>query len=166
MDPRTSKGIPSVADQARHLGDTLRARRKVLGVNMTAAADAAGISRITWHRLEKGEPTVAWGSMLAAAMVVGMELKLNGARSENKADDSEAVGQLPLRISLSEFPGLRRLAWQVGDRVDVLTPREALGLYMRNSRHLDLETLLPRERSLMRALQDVFAARFDGTART
>lgn len=39
---------------------------------------------------------------------------------------------LPLLIRMTDYPGLRRLAWQVGEAVDTLSPREAFGLYTRN----------------------------------
>lgn len=142
--------------QARRLGGVLRARRRALGINMTAAAEAAGMSRVTWHRLEKGEPSVAWGSMLAAATVLGLDLRLAENRDDGMAADPSIDEFLPLRIRLAEFPGLRRLAWQVGEGVEILTPREAFGLYARNLRHLDMEALSARERSLLHALREVF----------
>ena len=143
------------ATSAVRLGDSLRARRKQLGINMIAAAEAAGISRVTWHRLEKGEPSVAWGSLLAAAAVLGLELCL--ARTDDDARSvSEEVEVVPRRIRLADHPGLRRLAWQVSEDLETLTPREAYGLYARNARHLVLDRLPERERRLLRTLQDLF----------
>lgn len=143
---------PSTTPPQR-LGQTLRLRRKALGINMTAAAEAAGISRVTWHRLEMGEPSVAWGSLLAAAAVLGLQLRLDDG-SERPGSTVEA--SLPLRIRLADYPGLRRVAWQVGEGVDALTPREAFGLYTRNARHLELESLSMDERALLRALSEIF----------
>lgn len=144
--------------QARQLGAALRARRNVLGVSMTAAAEAAGMSRVTWHRLEKGEASVAWGSLLAAAGVLGMALHLDIGMALGDSGPSAALLEdaLPLHIRLADYPGLRRLAWQVGNAVDALSPREAFGLYTRNARHLHLDELSPAEQSLLRALRDVF----------
>ena len=59
--------LDRTTEAARILGEKLRERRKNLGINMTSAAEAARISRVTWHRLEKGEVSVALGSLLAAA---------------------------------------------------------------------------------------------------
>ena len=47
---------------------------------------------------------------------------------------------------------MKQLAWQV-QGVDALTPREALGIYERNWRHLDEAALLPHERQLIDALR-------------
>ncbi|MBN8726456.1 MAG: helix-turn-helix domain-containing protein [Xanthomonadales bacterium] len=142
--------------RARELGQVLRQRRRELGVSATAAAEAAGLSRVTWHRMEKGEATVAFGSWLAAADVLGLQadlqLPLAGA-SPDAAGDS-----LPLRIRLGDFPQLRRLAWQVADEAQILSPREALGVYERNWRHLQPERLGARERKLIEALREVFGA--------
>lgn len=142
-------------DDARRIGAELRAHRKALGITMTAAAEVAGISRITWHRLEKGVPGVSWGALLAAVRAAGLELQLAGAEEAGGGADPLALAALPLSIALSEFPGLRRLAWQIGTRVDALTPREAAGLYARNARHLDVAALNEREKRLMRALRQV-----------
>lgn len=141
---------------AQRLGESLRTRRKAQGINMTAAAEAAGISRVTWHRLEKGESSVAWGSMLTAAAVLGLDVRFAGSGDDNVAAEPSIEGFLPLRIGLADFPGLRRLAWQVGEGVEILTPREAFGLYARNARHLDFDALSVRERSLLHTLREVF----------
>lgn len=142
--------------QARQLGAALRAQRKALGISMTSAAEAAGMSRVTWYRLEKGEPTVSLGALLAAAQVIGKELRLSDAGGSAEMPDVLALGALPLTIALSGFPELRRLAWQVGERMETLTPQEAAGLYARNARHLDRLALGEREKVLMRALRQVF----------
>ena len=152
--PTRTAGLPS-KDQAKRLGAALRAERKALGISATAAAEAAGISRITWYRLEKGEPGVSWGALLAAAQATGTQLSLSGAGNPAHASDAPVPDALPLVITLSDFPQLRRLAWQVGPRVPTLTPREAAGTYARNLRHLDLAALTEREKALMRALRQV-----------
>lgn len=127
---------------------------------MTVAAETAGISRVTWHRLEKGQSSVAWGSLLAAAEVLGMQLHLGIGKAVGGSEKSAVLvvleDALPLHIRLTDYPGLRRLAWQVGEAVDTLSPREAFGLYTRNARHLDLDELSPGEQLLLRALRDVF----------
>ncbi|MBN8491255.1 MAG: helix-turn-helix domain-containing protein [Burkholderiales bacterium] len=157
----------SVADQAGisraglPLGEALRARRKGLGISMTAAAEAARISRVTWHRLEKGETTVALGSLLAAAEALGLHLRLEDPAANTSAPDLPA-GFLPLHIALQEFPQLERLAWQVQDGTHALSPREAFGLYQRNWRHLDVGALDSGERALIHALRDTFGGDWPG----
>ena len=147
--------------EALRIGQDLRAARQALGISVTAAAQAAHVSRVTWHRLEKGEPTVALGAMLAAAGVLDMTLALTPLGG---ADMPPALPEdhLPLRIVLADYPQLRQLAWQVGDRPPVLTPREALGLYERNWRHVQKSALEPREMALLDALRQVFGAEFLG----
>ncbi|RLC32419.1 MAG: hypothetical protein DRH32_02865 [Deltaproteobacteria bacterium] len=62
---------------------------------------------------------------------------------------------MPVRIDLAEYPQLRQLAWQIHS-LDKLSPREALGIYERNRRHLDPETMEPHERHLIDALRKIF----------
>lgn len=59
--------------------------------------------------------------------------------------------QVPEVIVLADYPQLGRLAWSIrGART--LTPAEALALYERNWRHVDLAALPPHERALIDAL--------------
>ena len=155
------RGIDKTSDHVRNaaatLGRAIRARRKALGINTTAAAEAAGMSRVTWHRLEKGEPTVTLGSWLAAARALQMDLPLPGEVEPSPASHVPSPGDwLPLRIRLADYPQLRRLAWQVGDATETLSPREAVGLYGRNWRHVQPELLEPNERALIEALRQAF----------
>ena len=42
-----------VANRAADVGEQIRAHRKSLKVSATTAAEAAGMSRVTWYRIEK-----------------------------------------------------------------------------------------------------------------
>jgi transcriptional regulator with XRE-family HTH domain len=142
------------------LGEQIRARRKLLGISATVAAEAAGLSRVTLHRIEKGEPAVTMGAYLHVMGALGMVLGvLPASPPTDTASQAPAVsrkGWLPARIPLADYPQLRQLAWQVHG-LDALTPAEALGVYERNARHLDLHTLEPAERDLLDALRVALA---------
>ena len=139
------------------LGAQLRARRKALGVSATVAAEAAGMSRVTVHRIEKGEPTVAMGAWANLAAALGVELLVQVPQSTAGAVPAGA-GWVPVRIALSDYPQLKALAWQVHG-VDALRPAEAFDIYERNARHLDAQAMQPNERDLWLALQEAFAAK-------
>lgn len=126
------------------LGAGLRARRKQLRVSATAAAEAAGLSRVTLHRIERGEPSVALGLVQRAAAALGLQLQL--ADAEGTSEGPERASPVPLR--LAELPELRRLAWQLGADA-VLTPQQALALYERNWRHLDRNAMTPHEQAVL-----------------
>lgn len=134
------------------LGARVRTRRKALGVTATAAAESAGISRVTWYRIEKGEPSVAAGAYASAAAVLDLEWALADRNETPAPAPGVAGGWLPVRIPLAEYPQLRKLAWHV-QGTEVLTPREALSIYERNARHLDEAELSPHERALIDALR-------------
>lgn len=151
--PATAPASPAVVtEQLAALGALVRARRKALKVSATALAEAAGMSRVSVHRIEQGEPSVTMGAYLNVLAALGMvfSTKTGDEPSTNPADDK--AGWLPARIHLADYPALKQLAWQV-QGVDALTPREALGIYERNWRHLDEAALLPRERQLIDALR-------------
>ncbi|HET7268054.1 MAG TPA: helix-turn-helix transcriptional regulator [Oleiagrimonas sp.] len=147
-------------EAAETLGNALRARRKLLGVSMTAAAEAAQMSRVTWHRLEKGEPGVAWRYLLAAAATLDLDVALLPPDAHEHGPSAEVAPSLenwlPLTIALDEFPGLARLAWSIRAGRHALAPREAWQLYERNGRHLHDDDLSPHERALIRALGKTF----------
>ena len=135
------------------LGARLRARRKRLRVSATTAAEAAGMSRSTWHRVERGEPSVTIGAWLGACAALGLELQLVERRAPRARSPNARA--LPRAIRLADYPELRRLAWQLKG-VRALPPQEALQLYERNWRHVDQAALVPLERELLGQL----AARF------
>lgn len=143
---------PAITDvqtcQLADLGAGLRARRKALKVNATTAAEAAGLSRPTLYRIERGEPSVTFGAYAAAAAAVGLEFRLADPHAVPAAD---AAGALPQQIVLADYPELKRLAWQLPG-VTALTPQEALNLYERNWRHVENASLQPRERALVQQL--------------
>lgn len=75
---------PAIDASLQLLGTRLREHRKQLGISATVAAEAAGMSRITWHRIEQGNPSVTMGAWMSAATVLGLELQvLGGTLSES-----------------------------------------------------------------------------------
>lgn len=146
-----------VAEQLAALGACIRAQRKLLRVSATALAEASGMSRVSVHRVEQGEPSVTMGAYLNVLAALGMTFSATVVAdepAEKPADDK--AGWLPARVRLADYPVLQQLAWQV-QGADELTPREALGIYERNWRHVDAAALLPRERNLLDALRLAFA---------
>src|SRR5690554_786870 len=149
MSTKTPPVAPPVRAMLQAMGARLRARRKALGVSAIAAAESAGISRVTWYRMEKGEPSVAGGTWASAAAVLGQTLALGEQDAAVAMEDRG--GWLPARVRLEDYPQLRELAWHVHGAAE-LTPREALSIYERNARHLDESELEPGERALIEAL--------------
>ena len=147
--------------RAPPIGDVLEARLKAMGVRIrghrerqkvsaTVAAEAAGMSRVTLHRIERGEPSVTMGAYLSAIDAVGLEVELSDPQARQAGC---GTADLPARVRLSDYPQLQRLAWQLHG-VDDLSPAEALSLYERNWRHIDPAGLEPAERALVQALAD------------
>jgi len=130
------------------LGEQLRAERKRLGVSATTAAEAAGMSRVTLHRIERGEPSVTMGAYVNAAAALGLALGI--VEPQPPPHRGQAAG-LPTRIRLADYPQLERLAWQFQGASDI-SPAEALGLYERNWRHIDQGALAAHERALIQQL--------------
>lgn len=138
--------------QLKQLGATFARLRKAQQVTTTAAAEAAGLSRPTLHRIEKGEPNVSMAAWAATAEALGVRL----AVMEPGAPDPAAV--VPDLIPLDDYPQLRQLAWQLHGGLDALPPEQALALYERNWRHVDRAALTFKELLLIRALAERFGA--------
>ena len=139
-----------LAARLRALGERIRAHRESQKVSATVTAEAAGMSRVTLHRIERGEPSVTMGAYLSAIDAVGLQLELRDPRAPAAAPNTAS---LPERVRLTDFPQLKRLAWQLHD-VEELSPADALNLYERNWRHIDRSSLEPAELALLRALVD------------
>lgn len=144
-------------DELQLLGRAIQQQRKMLKVSVMAAAESAGVSRVTWHRMENGEPSVSAGAYFSALAVLGLHFFTSQSVQPNKP--SAKPDSLPLKISFDEFPQLKQLAWQVHG-VDFLSPKEAWSTYQRNWRHVEEAKLLAHEVALIQSLQSVF----EGTA--
>lgn len=142
----------AVATQLLRLGRGICARRKALGVRAGVAAEAAGLSRVTLHRIEQGEASVTMGAYLNVMAALGLELDVavpqRGPALVDRASSGLAV---PSSIRVADYPQLKRLAWHAPG-VSEFTPAEALSLYERNWRHLDTTGMQANERELLSAL--------------
>jgi transcriptional regulator with XRE-family HTH domain len=158
MSIQTPPTTHQSAAQLQALGEQIRAQRKALKVSATVAAEAAGMSRVTLHRIEKGEPSVAAGAWANAMAVLGLALQASvaddaGTRKQAASEPPVDLAQwIPVRVRLADYPQLKALAWQVHG-TDALSPIEALGIYERNARHLDLAAMQPQELALLKALR-------------
>lgn len=133
------------------IGMRIRAHRKALRVSATSAAEAAGMSRVTLHRIERGEPSVAMGAYLGAAAALGLELAVVDPQERRREIDDSGKPALPSTVRLADYPELQRLAWQL-DAATELTPEQALALYERNWKHVDRAAMTARERALVDTL--------------
>ena len=153
--PHTSS---AVTERIQILGGTIRAQRKNLLISAQATADCAHISRVTLHRIEKGEPSVTMGAYFTVLDALGLQIQTKlkaGLGEESQAGSNTSV--IPSEIKLTEYPQLKQLAWHIHG-LDALTPIEAFGIYDRNWRHLDATSLTPLEKSLIDALKRADAA--------
>lgn len=128
------------------LGQQIRAKRKQLHLNATAVAEAACVSRVTLHRIERGEPTVSMGAYMSVLVALGLNFGLD---CQGGLHPEEFI---PVRIQVENYPQLKKLAWQLKAGA-ALTPMEALGIYDRNFRHIDQALLGPAEQALIKALR-------------
>jgi len=149
--PRAVSGVP---EKAALIGQKIRARRKELGVSAVSAAEAAEMSRITWHRIEKGELSVTLGAYLNALKVLDLDFRI--LRPSDSISNPEAEETLPEEIEIAAFPQLRQLAWHIPE-AEKISPREAFDIYERHQRHLNQEALKPRERDLIARLRRAFS---------
>lgn len=133
------------------VGERIRSARRAQGVSATVAAMAAGVSRVTWHRLEAGSPSVAAGSYARALEALGIADEVTpGPQRE------PATGKIPTRIRVGDWPQLAALSWSLQPST-LLTPTQALAIYERNIRHLDESVLSAEERALIDVLREGLA---------
>ena len=122
------------------------------GLGLLVLPEAAGLSRVTLHRIEKGEPSVTMGAWCNAMAALGMGLQATPVAADTAKPAPDRTGWIPARVPLADYPQLRALAWQVHG-TDTLTPAEALGIYERNARHLDMQAMSADEQALLQALR-------------
>lgn len=132
------------------LGARIRQRRKQLRLSASAVAEAAGMSRMTLYRIERGEPSATMGSYLNVISVLGLSLWVADA-----GFGSGPPATLPASIRVADYPQLKSVSWQTDDGTE-LSPREALNLYERGWRHLDPIQMDPSERRLLETLLEFY----------
>jgi transcriptional regulator with XRE-family HTH domain len=141
MPARPNHITPATENKLAALGQQIRAYRKALSISATTLAEAAGMSRITLHRIEAGEPAVTMGAYFNAMTALGIHFGIVPMEHPEAAEpgrDDDRRGWIPARIKLADYPQL--------------TPTEALGIYERNWRHLDESLLTQHEKELIEAL--------------
>ena len=149
----------TVARKLQALGVLLRQQRKRLGVSATVAAESAGMSRITWYRIEQGNSAVTIGAYLQALSVLGLDMAVREVRSDTPPTQGNKPGWIPIRITLADYPQLQQLAWHVhGTNTFALSPREALDIYERHGRHLDAAEMSDQEQALLAGLREAFGS--------
>jgi transcriptional regulator with XRE-family HTH domain len=144
------------------VGQAIRHQRKNQKVSAIAASEAAGISRVTLHRIEKGLPSVTAGAYMAvcAALNLRVEVLPQEASSTVSQPTPDRKGWIPARVRIADYPKLKELAWQVHGTPELM-PREALDIYQRNWRHVDPQALSQQEKDLVDALRQGLGADFD-----
>ena len=149
---KLSKGAINQLDE---IGQIIRQHRKSFKITANAAAETAGISRVTLHRIEKGEPTVSMGAYLNVISALDLSLDLSAKDKMEYEVKGNDEGKLPVRIMLSDYPQLKQLAWHV-QGVDELSLIEAHSIYERNKRFLDNDKLSDSEQEFIELLKIAF----------
>lgn len=80
MKRNIEKLSEGVIDQLAKIGQIIRQYRKSFKITANAAAETAGISRVTLHRIEKGEPTVSMGAYLNVISALFICLQIRAER--------------------------------------------------------------------------------------
>jgi len=143
----------SFLTQQLGLGARIAAERKALGLRAQSAARSAGISRVTLHRIEKGETSVSLGAYLQVCQALGLHL---GVLTADEQAPQNQQSKIPFtvdgpHIRIGDYSQLTALAWQL-DVNTLLTDVEARGIYERNKRFLDVQQINSHERALMKRL--------------
>jgi transcriptional regulator with XRE-family HTH domain len=155
MASRTFQATGHLEKLLRALGQQIRDHRKKLHISSVATAEAAGISRITLYRIEKGEASVTMGAYLGVIEALGLKFQIGDLQSLKPTHKSSVPEGIPKKIQLSRYKQLKSLAWQLKGTKE-LSPKEALDLYERNWRHVDFKAMHPSEQKLLEALLAAF----------
>jgi transcriptional regulator with XRE-family HTH domain len=136
------------------LGQQLRDRRKLIGTSASITAEASGLSRVTLYRIEKGEASVAMGAYLNVIFALGLKIDLTVPQSSQQKRKAP-TRKIPSKIRIADYKQLQRLAWQL-KRTKEISPQEALDLYERNWRHVDVKAMDVHEQKFLEELLAAF----------
>jgi transcriptional regulator with XRE-family HTH domain len=130
------------------LGQRILLQRKKLKVAAESVALAAAISRITLHRIEKGEPGVSMGAYISVIIALGLNLSIQEVTPKlNDADEEKN----PCEIAIKDYPQLKLISWQLKDDA-VLNALEAKNMYERNQKYILFNEMTEHEKKLIKQL--------------
>ena len=165
MPARPATLPPTFAQLLAELGERLRNARLRRKLTAGDVAASAGVSRVTVHRAERGEPAIATGTLIRIMGALGLAGDLALLARDDKTGRLLQDGQLrarrstaaaatkpPRRIRVERYPQLRQIAWHPGAPTLELGPEEAFALYERNWRHVDRAAMTASEAALVRRL--------------
>ncbi len=125
------------------LGQRILLQRKKLKVAAESVALAAAISRITLHRIEKGEPSVSMGAYMSVIIVLGLSLGID----EKNPEFNDAIKESNLSdIAIKDYPQLKLISWQLKDDA-VLNAFEAKNMYERNQKYIQFNEMTEQEKN-------------------
>jgi transcriptional regulator with XRE-family HTH domain len=131
-----------------NLGQTILLQRKKLKVAAESVALAAAISRITLHRIEKGEPGVSMGAYISVIIALGLNLSIQEVAPKLNVADEE---KNPCEIAIKDYPQLKLISWQLKDDA-VLNALEAKNMYERNQKYILFNEMTEHEKKLIKQL--------------
>jgi transcriptional regulator with XRE-family HTH domain len=100
MPRRVATPFPSHARQLTALGDRLRLARKRRKFSAVLVAERAGISRDTFSRVEKGDPSVSLGTYLKVLRILGLDSDIDLIAQDDKL--GRKLQDLQLEVSTDE----------------------------------------------------------------
>jgi len=150
------------------LGERLRKARLRRKLTAEVVAAKAGMTRVTLHRAERGEPAITMGTFVKVMGVLGLagdlERLAQDDRNRRLIRDEDLPRRRALtaarrptrlgRVRIDRYPQLKQIAWHLGPGAAELEPEEAFALYERNWRHVDREAMDANERALLKELTD------------
>lgn len=147
---KNPKHTPAFAEAGVRIGAAIKAARKALRVSATTAAEAADISRVTLHRIERGDVSVNIGAYLRAADALGINIGAVAQQAQDRVTEPIATHLLD-SIAIDQYPQLKMIAWSIPHAKEI-KPQIALALYERNWRYIDQAAMQPHERALLNQL--------------
>ncbi|HMC15600.1 MAG TPA: helix-turn-helix transcriptional regulator [Albitalea sp.] len=151
----------------RELGERLRKARLRRRLTAEQTAAAAGITRMTLHRAEQGEPAITAGTLIKVLAVLGLsgdvallarDDKLGRLLQDERLPQRRVGAPVrrraarPTRIRIDDYPQLRQIAWHLAPGSREIAPEEAFALYERNWRHVEPQAMGSAERALVKRL--------------
>jgi transcriptional regulator with XRE-family HTH domain len=88
--------LSNIEKDAAEVGDNIRIWRKLLGLTAQQVAERAGISRVTYSKIENGDTGVSFGTMLKVFRSLAILEKVKTATDPYETDLGRARADLLL----------------------------------------------------------------------
>ncbi|WP_395339532.1 helix-turn-helix domain-containing protein [Ningiella sp. W23] len=157
MPKPTQKIHQDSIEALKDIGAEVKQFRKSHSLTQIILAETLEIDRRTLAKLERGDASITIGTAFHILKCLGFSVSVQSPTQCEALSEALDKEYLPMQIKLSDYPVLRRCAWQL-KADDTVTPPVAFTLYQNKKSDFETRNMSRKEQSLVACLEQVYGS--------